>query len=116
MLNKVSQINLAKILAEKFNEGDWQELFAVTDCEDVPEGLNQFYRHVHWDNPELKGVAIAAIESTLARDADNLSKIWALDNVQRFISIAILSYSMNKEHCESERAKKCFGSTSEKCK
>lgn len=88
MLNKVSQINLAKILAEKFNEGDWQELFAVTDCEDVPEGLNQFYRHVHWDNPELKGVAIAAIESTLARDADNLSKIWALDNVQRFISIA----------------------------
>ncbi|EIM8614344.1 abortive phage infection protein, partial [Escherichia coli] len=54
MLNKVSQINLAKILAEKFNEGDWQELFAVTDCEDVPEGLNQFYRHVHWDNPELK--------------------------------------------------------------
>lgn len=36
MLNKVSQINLAKILAEKFNEGDWQELFAVTDCEDVP--------------------------------------------------------------------------------
>lgn len=88
MLNKVSQINLAKILAEKFNEGDWRELFAVTDCEDVPEGLNQFYRHVHWDNPELKGVAISAIESTLARDADNLSKIWELDNVQRFISIA----------------------------
>ncbi|MGA4709515.1 hypothetical protein ACPBLP_24945, partial [Escherichia coli] len=33
-------------------------------------------------------MAIAAIESTLARDADNLSKIWALDNVQRFISVA----------------------------
>lgn len=33
-------------------------------------------------------MAIAAIESTLAVDADNLSKIWALDNVQRFISIA----------------------------
>ncbi|MGS6328887.1 abortive infection family protein, partial [Enterobacter hormaechei] len=29
-----------------------------------------------------------AIESTLARDADNLSKIWALDNVQRFINNA----------------------------
>ncbi len=67
MLDKVSQINLAKILADKFNEGDWKELFAVTDCEDVPEGLNQFYRHVHWNNTELKGVAIAAIETTLAR-------------------------------------------------
>ncbi|MGS6356220.1 abortive infection family protein, partial [Enterobacter hormaechei] len=88
MLNKVSQINLAKILADKFNEGDWQELFAVTSCEDVPEGLYKFYQHVHWDNPELKGVAISAIESTLARDADNLSKIWALDNVQRFINNA----------------------------
>ncbi|HHB9111149.1 TPA: abortive phage infection protein, partial [Klebsiella pneumoniae] len=86
MLDKVSQINLAKILADKFNEGDWKELFAVTDCEDVPEGLNQFYRHVHWNNTELKGVAIAAIESTLDRDAENLSKIWALDNVQRYIS------------------------------
>ncbi|EDT5638219.1 abortive infection family protein [Salmonella enterica subsp. enterica serovar Mississippi] len=88
MLNKVSQVNLAKILADKFNEGDWKELFAVTDCEDVPEGLNQFYRHVHWNNTELKGVAIAAIETTLARDAGNLSKIWALDNVQRYISNA----------------------------
>ncbi|EHC47262.1 hypothetical protein LTSEINV_6391 [Salmonella enterica subsp. enterica serovar Inverness str. R8-3668] len=56
---------MAKILADKFNEGDWKELFAVTDCEDVPEGLNQFYRHVHWNNTELKGVAIAAIETTL---------------------------------------------------
>lgn len=88
MLDKVSQINLAKILAGRFNEGDWQELFAVTDCEDVPEGLYKFYPHVHRDNPELKGVAISAIESTLARDADNLSKIWVLDNVQRFISNA----------------------------
>lgn len=88
MLDKLSQINLAKILADKFNEGDWKELFAVTDCEDVPEGLNNFYRHVHWNNTELKGVAIAAIERTLERDADNLSKIWALDNVQRYISNA----------------------------
>lgn len=88
MLNKVSQINLAKILADKFSEGDWKELFAVTDCEDVPEGLNQFYRHVRWNNTELKGVAIAAIETTLARDAGNLSEIWALDNVQRYISNA----------------------------
>lgn len=24
MLNKISQINLAKRLAEKFNEGDWR--------------------------------------------------------------------------------------------
>nr|WP_314688234.1 abortive infection family protein [uncultured Pantoea sp.] len=88
MLDKVSQINLAKILAGQFNEGDWQELFTVTDCEDVPEGLHKFYQHVYWNNPELKGVAISAIETTLARDADNLSKIWALDNVQRFINNA----------------------------
>jgi hypothetical protein len=88
MLDKVSQIKLAKILADKFSEGDWQELFAVTDCEDVPQGLHQFYRHVHWDNPELKGVAISAIETTLSRDADNLAKIWELDNVQRYISNA----------------------------
>ncbi len=63
MLNKVSQImHLAKILAAKFNEGDWQELFAITDCEDAAERLDQFYRHVHWDNPELKGVGCAAIK------------------------------------------------------
>lgn len=86
MLDKVSQIKLAKILADNFSEGDWKELFAVTDCEDVPEGLNQFYRHVYWDNPELKGVAISAIETTLTREADNLSKIWALDDVQLYIS------------------------------
>lgn len=88
MLDKVSQINLAKILAEEFNEGDWQELFAVTDCDDVPEGLYKFYQHVHWRNPELKAVTISAIQRTLARDADNLSKIWALDNVQHYINNA----------------------------
>lgn len=94
MLNKVSQINLAKILAEKFNEGDWQELFAVTDCEDVPEGLNQFYRHVHWDNPELKGVAIAAIESTLAGTLIIFlrSGRWIMFNA--LSALPILSYSM----------------------
>lgn len=80
---------MAKIRAEKFNEeGDWQELFAVTSCEGIPEGLYKFYQHFHWGNPELKGGAISAIESTLARDADNLSKIWALDNVQRYINNA----------------------------
>lgn len=88
MLDKVSKIHLAKILAGRFNEGDWQELFAVTDCEDVPEGLYKFYQHVQWGNPELKGVAISAIENTLARDEENLSKIWTLDNVQRYISNA----------------------------
>lgn len=88
MLDNVSQIKLAKILAEKFYEGDWQELFAVTGCEDIPEGLYKFYQHVHWRNPELKAVTISAIQSTLARDADNLSKIWTLDNVQRYINNA----------------------------
>nr|WP_241391446.1 abortive infection family protein [Serratia proteamaculans]ULG18681.1 abortive infection protein [Serratia proteamaculans] len=86
MLDKVSQIKLAKILAVRFNGGDWQELFAVTNCEDVPERLNKFYQHVQWGNDELKGVAISAIETTLTRDTDNLSKIWALDNVQRYIN------------------------------
>jgi len=86
MLDNVSQIKLAKILAENFSEGDWQELFAVTDCEDVPEGLYKFYQHVNWKNPELKGVAISAIQSTLARNADNLSRIWELDYVQNYIT------------------------------
>lgn len=54
MLNKKSQIELAKILADYFSEGDWQELFVITDCEDIPQGLHNFYRHVHWQNPELK--------------------------------------------------------------
>ncbi|MDU1953686.1 MAG: hypothetical protein E6750_20105 [Atlantibacter hermannii] len=43
MLDKISQIKLAKILAEKFSTGDWQELLAVTSCEYVPEGLYKFY-------------------------------------------------------------------------
>lgn len=55
MLDKISQIKLAKVLALKFNSGDWREFFAVTDCEDVPAGLNQFYRHVESGFRPLRG-------------------------------------------------------------
>lgn len=54
MLHKTSQVELAKILAEYIREGDWQVLFVITDCEDIPQGLHNFYRHVHWQNHELK--------------------------------------------------------------
>ena len=61
--------------------------------------------------PGAERVAIAAIESTLAGDADNLSKIWALDNVQRFYQhCQYWLFNEIKEHCESER-KKCFNTS-----
>ena len=94
MLDKVSQIKLAKVLALKFNSGDWRELFAVTDCEDVPAGLNQFYRHVEWGNDQLKGVAIAAIETTLPGMLITFLKSgrWIMFNA--ISAIPIMIYSM----------------------
>ncbi len=85
MLDKISQIKLAKILADSFSEGDWQELFAVTDCEDVPDEMHQFYRHVNWQNTQLKGMAIDAIKTTLQRQPENLRLIWELDRVQHLV-------------------------------
>lgn len=85
MLNKKSQIELAKILADYFSEGDWQELFVITDCEDIPQGLHNFYRHVHWQNPELKGMAMSALSDTLNRAPGNLAKIWKLDRVEHLV-------------------------------
>lgn len=85
MLDKKNQLKLAKFLTEYFSEGDWQELFTITDCEDVPDNIYNFYRHVHWNNPELKGAAITATQDILARKADNLSLIWELDRVQQLL-------------------------------
>lgn len=85
MLDKIKQIKLSKFLAEYFSESDWQELFAVTDCEDVPDGIYNFYRHVRWNNPELKGAAMTATQETLIRKPENLSLIWELDRVQQLL-------------------------------
>lgn len=85
VLGSRSKIKLAKILCENLNEGDWTELFAMCDCEDVPDGIYKFWQHVHWQNPEVKGVCIDAVNAVLDRDADNISNIWELDGVQRNI-------------------------------
>lgn len=85
MLDKKNQIKLAKFLAEYFSDSDWQELFTITDCEDVPERIHNFYRHVYWNNPELKGAAMTAVQDTLARKEENLSLIWDLDRVQQLL-------------------------------
>jgi len=85
MLNKRIQIELAKILANNFSEGDWQELFIVTDCEDIPSGFHDFYRHVRWQNTELKGMAITALSDTLSRAPGNLAEIWKLDRVEHLV-------------------------------
>ncbi|MEA9390472.1 hypothetical protein SJI19_07950 [Acerihabitans sp. TG2] len=42
MLDSKSRIKLAKILCDNFNEGDWTELFAVCDGEDIPDGIYKF--------------------------------------------------------------------------
>ncbi|WP_421670186.1 abortive infection family protein [Rahnella sp. EDr1-12] len=82
-----SRIKLAKILSDNFNEGDWVELFLLCNCKDVPEGINNFWRHVHWNNPEIKGVCIEAINSVLDKDSGNILNIWEMDRVQRNIKI-----------------------------
>lgn len=79
------QIELAKILADSFSEGDWQELFIVTDCEDIASGYHDFYRHVRWQNTELKGIAITALNETLNRAPGNLAEIWKLDRVEHLV-------------------------------
>lgn len=87
MLDSKSKVKLAKILCENLNEGDWTELFVMCNCEDVPEGIHNFWKHVHWHNVEVKGVCIDAVNQILERDAGNISDIWNLDGVQRHIKI-----------------------------
>lgn len=93
MLNKRMQIELAKILADNFSEGDWQELFIVTDCEDIPSGYHDFYRHVRWKNIELKGIAITALNETLNRAPGNLAEIWKLDRVEHLVKSKSINLS-----------------------
>ncbi len=36
-LDTKQKVKLANILMDKFNTGDWQELFTVTDCLEFPQ-------------------------------------------------------------------------------
>ncbi|MCM2366229.1 abortive infection family protein [Proteus terrae] len=95
-LNSKQKIELAKILMEMLNEGDWLELFICTDCDNFTRNHTSFLQDVHWKNPSLKQGCIVAIQYIL-QNPDNLKIIWEFDNVANNIS------RKNKELYESIR-------------
>lgn len=84
MLNKKSEIQLAKILMENFNTGDWEELLSITDNKDFLEHNPNFMKDITWKNEGLKAGCIRAIRVILA-NPDNLKEIWEFDYVQSYL-------------------------------
>ncbi|HGP0623458.1 TPA: abortive infection family protein [Serratia marcescens] len=83
-LDARQKIELAKILMDNFNQGDWTELFAITGCEDFPQCHHSFFRDVQWNNEGLKQGCIAAVNKILDNPG-NLEYIWKFDNLENLI-------------------------------
>jgi len=81
-LDNKTRISLSKLLMVTLNSGDWEELFAITECDDCPSNNPRFYKDVHWQNEGLKRGCFQAIEYILEENPENIVHIWKMDGVQ----------------------------------
>lgn len=76
-LDDKQKIALAKILMNKFNTGDWIELFTSTNCKDFLDDCgDRFITDVTYSNESLKEGCIEAVNHILNKSPENIEKIW----------------------------------------
>ncbi|MFT8210898.1 MAG: abortive infection family protein [Symbiopectobacterium sp.] len=85
MLERKYCLRLATILSENWESGDWNSMFAETDCEDVPEDIPSFFSHVAYKNENLSAACQIAIEEVLGRNPDNLNTLWKRCGMEKII-------------------------------
>lgn len=81
-LDKVQRIELAKILMNVLERGDWTELLTLTDSEIYLNINKYFLQDVQWKNEGLKQGCITAVNYMLDKNSANLKTIWEFDYVQ----------------------------------
>lgn len=80
-LEPKQKIELAKVLMEEFNEGDWTEIFTLTGNENFTRIHDRFLNDVHWGNESLKQGCIVAVNEILGAP-ENIQFIWEFDSIK----------------------------------